>query len=182
MSVNRPLSLALVGAVVLSSIAAAPAPPPVVHVDAAGVPAAHAGHSTSDDVSRRASELHERGMEAGMAGKWKRAATLHQKAAALRAEDDPRRTKCLEMVANLLYADGDLAGAQRTLESAADEALARGDVAMAAEAFLNAGSVARDLRDPATAAELTRRARLLANSPHLSDEQRGAIIKRIEPR
>jgi tetratricopeptide (TPR) repeat protein len=181
MRVNRPLSLALVGAVALSSIAASP-PPPLAKADSTGVPAAHAGHATSDDVARRASELHERGMEAGAAGKWRRAATLHQRASGLRGEDDPRRTKCLEIAANLLYADGDLAAAQQTLESAAAQSLARGDVVAAAESYLNAGLVARDLRDPVAAADLTRRARLLANSPQLSDAQRGGILQRILPR
>jgi hypothetical protein len=79
----------------------------------------------------------------------------------------------------MLYADDDLRGARAALEKAAEQSVARGEVAAAADAYLKAGIVARDLGDRAGEASLTRRAHLLARSPHLTAAERAAILDRI---
>jgi hypothetical protein len=188
MRVLRPAPLALAASLLATGLAAgvasaaSPVPParplppaPVVAPDAAPP-------STPADRARRASELHQQGMEAGAAGKWRRAAALHRRASELHADGDPQGSRCLQMAANLFYADGDLAEARRTMEAAGEEALARGDVSAAADAFLKAGLVARDLRDGPGAAALTRRALLLANSPLLTGAERDAIAARVVQR
>jgi hypothetical protein len=184
MRVIRPAQLALFGALVLSSVAAAPPaapalpPTPVVGPDSS----ASAGRETPEDLARRAMALHEQATEAGAAGRWKKASALHQRAASLHAATDGRGSRCLELSANLLFNGGDLAGARRALEGAAELALARGDVAVGADALLKAGLVARDQGDGAASVALTRRAQMLANSRHLSEAERSEILARILPR
>lgn len=187
MRVIRPAPLALLGAVLLTSVAAAPpsaVPPaaPSVPAVAAGDPGAPANGSTPAEAARRAAALHQQALDAGAAGKWHRSARLHERAAALHAADDPGGTQCLEYAANLYYFAGERATARRMLEAAADRSLARGDVATAADMSLKAGLVARDLGDGPGAGALTRRARLLASSPHLGAGERADILGRIVPR
>jgi hypothetical protein len=182
MRVSRPASLVLFGATLLTSVAAAspaaaPADPttPAAAVD----PAKPASGTTAAAAAARAAELHERAMEAGAANKWRKGAKLHKQAAALHMATDGRGSRCLELAANLLYYGGDLAAARVALAEAGDLALARGDVMVAADSYLKAGLVARDQRDGAAFVDFTRKAQLLANSTHLSDEQRASIRARI---
>jgi hypothetical protein len=183
MRVIRPAPLALLAAVAVTSVAAAlppartaPARPAAAVTDGPGAPP---DGVTPAEAARRAAELHQQAMEAGSGGKWRRAATLHKRAAALHSADDPRGTRCLELAANFSYFDGDRASARRLLETAADQALARGDLATAADAYLKAGLVARDLGDGAGEVAHARRAKLLAASPLLSEAQRADINARI---
>jgi hypothetical protein len=187
MRVIRPAPLALLGAVVVTSVAAAlppartaPARPAVAAV--ADGPGAPPDGATPAEAARRAAELHQQAMDAGSVGKWRRAAALHKRAAALHSAEDPRGARCLELAANFAYYGGDRPSARVLLETAADQALARGDLATAADAYLKAGLVARDLGDRPGEAAHARRAKLLAASPLLSEAQRAGITARIVTR
>ena len=190
MRVIRSASLALLGATLLGLTGARPAsatralpthPHGATALHDGGHDGGHDG-ATPADVARRAAELHQQSLDAGAAGRYRRAATLMQRSASLHAADDPRGARCLELAANFQYYSGDLAGARQLLETAGDRSLARGDVATAADAYLKAGIVARDAGDRAGESAYTRRAHLLASSPLLSPAQRSDILARIVQR
>ena len=187
MRVIRSTALVLSGATLMLGVAgarlasAAPAAPALLPTPGAWSAHAAANPTPTDEV-RRALALHQQAMDAVAARKWRRAASLLHRAAALHPADDPRGITCLELAANFLFLDGDLDGAQEALETAGDRALARGDVASAADAFLKAGLVAREHGDREAASTLVQRARLLANSPHLGETQRSDILSRIVER
>lgn len=88
------------------------------------------------EVEAAAAALHDR------ADQWAEAAALYATAAGLRADGDPQVQRDLLLAANLSQTIGDLDGAQRILETAADRALANHDAELAAEMLATAAAIA----------------------------------------
>ncbi len=109
-----------------------------------------------------------------------KAARAFGKAAALRAQDDPRAVTDLRL-AGLLYADaGDLRRAGSTMEKAGLRALALGDFGAAAEAYTNAAFIAARVGS-ARAAMLAHRALWLAQREGVSAGARALVQQRLRP-
>lgn len=107
------------------------------------------------------------------------AAKLHRRVAEARHEDDARRFDCLVAQAALLDFTGDVQGARRFMERAAEHARATGDVPNAAMAFIDAAILAQDAGDVEWAAYLAHQARLLSYSPRLSPWESELILTRL---
>ncbi|MEJ7810205.1 MAG: hypothetical protein WKG32_07265 [Gemmatimonadaceae bacterium] len=154
-------------------------------VAAAAAPVAASAQATLDSVyvratSARADELDQKAQALYAAPKkWRQAAYLHQLAAGMRADDDPRMVHSLSMAANLLYYVGDVGAARGTMERAARAAEAQGDVMKAAAAYVDAGYLAIAQHGDDRAMVLARKAQTLASSPLLNAEQRTTITRRL---
>jgi hypothetical protein len=115
------------------------------------------------------------GYEQSDMSKWRKAARLRAKAAALRPAEDPKGAICLYHAAHDRYYTGDEVGSRKLMAQSAERALAIGDVVHAATAFTEAAYIASGLRDYPRAREYARRSRLLALSPMLSEAQRSQL-------
>lgn len=111
-----------------------------------------------------------------------RAASLYLEAAGLRAPSDPMVVHDYRMAARLFYYDDDGEGARTTMEAAGDAALRMGDVVEAAQAFLDAAWLAMHRNNVAEVERLAERAELLMSSPIVPEEQKAAVLNRIERR
>jgi hypothetical protein len=111
----------------------------------------------------------------------RKAASLHEKEAALRVEADPRSVEALDRAARLYAYTGDQVKGTTVMEKAARLALRRGDVGRAAHAMVDAAFMALQGRDLERAVKLTNEADLLALSPLLSATEKVAIVRRIDP-
>jgi hypothetical protein len=109
----------------------------------------------------------------------KKAAGLREEAAALRAIDDPAGTVSLYWAARDRYYSGNPKAARILMEQAAERALAMGDVLNAATAFTEAAYISADLKDGERMRALAGKARLLANSPMLNEDQRYQLRTRL---
>lgn len=130
--------------------------------------------------SVKADSLHEVAVELRAAGRWRDAASLHRRSAELRAAEDPLGFQSLTEAAALAYAAGDRSGARTDMAHAAERALSRGDLRAAALAYLDAAWIAQEQGKPHQVWEFGHRAEILADSPLLSESDRGAILQRIE--
>lgn len=109
----------------------------------------------------------------------KKAARLREAAADLRTADDPDGVVSLYWAARDRYYSSDAKGARVLMEQAGERALAMGDVLNAATAFTEAAYICADIRDGERMRTLASRAKLLANSPQLSIEQRSQLLTRL---
>jgi hypothetical protein len=109
----------------------------------------------------------------------KKAARLREEAANLRAENDPAGTVSLYWAARDRYYSGDAKTARVLMEQAADRALAMGDVMNAVTAYTEAAYICADIKDGERMRTLATKARLLANSPLLTAEQRFQLRNRL---
>jgi hypothetical protein len=114
-------------------------------------------------------------------GHYRRAAALHVREGQVRKVSDPQRSRAFSQAGRLYSYIGESSLARHYRESAARSALQRGDVGQGAHALLDAAFLAIRDRDVMTAQTLARQAELLAQSPLLSEEQRFAIVRRIDP-
>jgi hypothetical protein len=128
----------------------------------------------------RADSLHEAAAALVTAHRWRDAAALHRRSAALRGDDDPLGFRCLTEAAALAYATGDRSRARTDMATAAGHALARGELKAAALAYLDAAWIAQEQGNPRQVWELGHRAELLADSPLLAAPDRAAILRRID--
>lgn len=110
---------------------------------------------------------------------FKQAADLFEQSAEIRMAADPRAVTCLRSAAMLRYNTGNKRKGLGLMEKAADRAIRLGDVISAANAYIDAAVIAAELRQGDRARELGERAVLLAKSPLLSDDQRGALEYRM---
>jgi hypothetical protein len=109
----------------------------------------------------------------------KKAARLRELAAELRADDDPAGTVSLYWAAQDRYYSGEPKAARGIMERAADRALAMGDVLNAVTAYTEAAYISADIKDGSRMRALARKARLLASSPLLTEEQRDQVRTRL---
>lgn len=112
--------------------------------------------------------------------KWDRAATLFRRAAELRPEGDPTATEDLIYAARLSFYEGNERQAIRDFEAAGQRALAMGDVLVAANAFTDAAWIAQNRGYGERAYSLLGRARLLSNSPLITEDAREHLKARWE--
>jgi hypothetical protein len=147
----------------------------------AGVPgAAPAQYRLPTIVSSlRADSLHEAAAALVTAHRYRDAAGLHRRSAALRSADDPQGFHCLSEAAALAYAARDRSAARNDMARAAEQALARGDLRSAALAYLDGAWIAQEQNNRRQVWELGHRAELLAASPLLASSDRQAILGRI---
>ena len=109
----------------------------------------------------------------------KKAARLREEAAELRTADDPAGTVSLYWAARDRYYSGDAKAARVLMEQAADRALAMGDVLNAVTAYTEAAYICADIKDGERMRTLASKARLLANSPLLTADQRYQLRNRL---
>jgi hypothetical protein len=110
-----------------------------------------------------------------------KAASLLRKAAALRPIGDPMAVNDLGAAGQLSYYAGELRSAQMTFTNAVDAAIRIGDVMKAANLLIDLAHVSVELRDRAAALSSTERAHLLASSPHLNQDERSQLMRRLNP-
>ena len=108
--------------------------------------------------------------------RWAYAADLLRESAEHLDEASPEQYQTLVTAARVFGQAGKLNSARKTFEEAAQSALARGALVEAAQAYVDAAHVAARQGKARLAVELTSRARLLADSPHLSSADRNAIL------
>jgi hypothetical protein len=111
-----------------------------------------------------------------------RAADLYIEAAMLRRPADPLVVHNHRMAARLLFYAGDGVRAQITMEAAGQAALRTGDVVEAAQAFLDAAWLALRRNNVDEMTRLAESAELLMESPLVPEDQRQAVLGRIERR
>jgi hypothetical protein len=109
----------------------------------------------------------------------KKAAKLRARAADLRAPDDPKGALSLYWAARDRYYSGDNWEARMLMEAAAERAVSVGDVLTAVNAFTDAAYISADLKDAARTVQSAKRAKLLVNSPMLSENQRAQLQSRL---
>jgi hypothetical protein len=117
----------------------------------------------------------------GQKSTMRRAASLHEKEAALRSDTDPRRVEALVQAARLYTYAGEAEHGANLMEQAARWSLKRGDISRGAHALLDAAFMALKTRNVPRAISLTKEADLLALSPLLPATDKAAIVKRIDP-
>jgi hypothetical protein len=108
----------------------------------------------------------------GSRRKWGKAAGLRERAADLRAPEDPRGFSSLQMAAFLRHAISQREAALGLMQRAGDQAIARGDVYNAARAYVDAAYIANEMRDVEDVRAFIAKGTLLMHSPLLSDPQR----------
>jgi len=142
-----------------------------VRLERVRITAAHPAEA--DALTKQAVALH------GRPGEYRRAATLHVRAANLRAPGDPKGYYDLNTAAHLYRAAGNVWRAREVMERAAEHAAARGDVVAAATSYVDAGYLAIEARRTDGVPALALKAELLAESPLISEEQRSSIRRRV---
>ena len=138
-----------------------------------------AGASTGDDTATtRAQELKAQAeLLYDQPGQWKTAADLLRRSAALLDETDAARYETLVTAGRVYGQAGELNKARKTLEEAAQSALERGAVLQAGQAYLEAAHAAARQGSARRAMELREKARTLADSPHLSAQNRRLLLE-----
>jgi hypothetical protein len=109
---------------------------------------------------------------------FKKVARLYEASAELRGPEDAKRFNSLRMAAFLRYGAGDESRAAENMAQAAAHAAARGDVVNAATAYTDASLLAAQARRGNAAVEYADAARLLSESPLISDTQRSELRAR----
>ena len=115
-------------------------------------------------------------------GELKKAAKLRESAAKLRTADDPKGALSLYWAARDRFYTGDRTAARALMVQSAERAVAIGDVLTAITSFTEAAYIAADIADAGGARAYAERAKLLANSPMLSDAQRYQARLRLSQR
>jgi len=142
----------------------------------AGLPAAEDNPAA---VTARALALEAESLAGRDRAGWKEAASLFVQAAELSGFGTA------ESIENLRYASfmrsylGDHRSALQLMEEAASQAIATGQVLMAAHAYIDGAFIAIELDRGSSAIEFVERVQLLAESPHLSEGDRGSILGRL---
>ena len=148
----------------------------------AALPAASAAQTTLAPVRVTESQLRADKLDAEAVaiessdfGRLKQAARIREIAARLRAPEDPKGAVSLYWAARDKYYSGDKVAARDLMVQSADRAVAIGDVLTAVTSFTEAAYIAADLRDGQSTREYAGRAKLLSNSPMLSEAQREGL-------
>ena len=111
---------------------------------------------------------------------WGEAADLHRQAAESLTKNDAGQFFGYSRAALLYFYAGELSAARRSMEDAAQVARATGDMLTAANAFVDAAFIAVAEDYDGKQREFVGEARELIESPVLSEEDRAAVLARIE--
>jgi hypothetical protein len=133
------------------------------------------------DARLRADQLDQEaeGLERTNWAQLEKAAELREQAAELRTLADPKAVVSLYWAARDRYYSDDRLAGRRLMEQSAERAIAIGDVVGAATAFTEAAYIAAELKDVQRTRTLATKARLLALSPMLTDEQKAQFRARL---
>jgi hypothetical protein len=131
-------------------------------------------HLRADQLDQQAEEI-----ERNDWGQLKKAAGLREQAAELRTIADPKAVASLYWAARDRYYSGDRQAGGRLMEESAERAIGIGDVVGAATALTEAAYISAELKDVERTRRFAKRARLLALSPVLTDEQRSQLRARL---
>jgi len=112
--------------------------------------------------------------------RWGEAADLHRQAAENLTKNDAGQFFGYSRAALLYFYAGELSAARRSMEDAAEVAEATGDVLTAANAFVDAAFIAVAEGYDGKQREFVGEAEELIQSPVLTDDDRSAILARIE--
>ena len=112
-------------------------------------------------------------------GELKKAAGLREQAAELRTLADPKAVASLYWAARDRYYSDDRLAGRRLMEESAERAISIGDVVGAATALTEAAYISAELKDVERTRRFASRARLLALSPMLTDDQRSQLRARL---
>jgi hypothetical protein len=115
-------------------------------------------------------------------GDWSKirtAAKLREEAADLREDSDVLKSASLYWAARDNYYSEKTAKARDLMVRSARQALDVGDVIAAASAFTDAAYISADLKDVASTKLYATKARMLANSPMLSQTQKSDVLSRL---
>ena len=126
------------------------------------------------DLHQQAIDLYE------FPERWGEAADLHRQAAENLTKNDAGQFFGYSRAALLYFHAGELQAARRSMQDAAEVAEATGDVLTAANAFVDAAFIAVAEGYDGKRREFVGEARELIESPVLGDEDRAAIVARIE--
>ena len=110
---------------------------------------------------------------------WEHAAWLYRSAASLRPVGDPEAVDDLQMAGKLAWYTGDRTQALKDLERAAERAMEGGDVFTAGNLLVDAAWVATRVGQHDRARTLSKRARVHASAPVLSDAVASQITDRM---
>ena len=111
-------------------------------------------------------------------GRWTEAARLLEESVTYRPAHDPAIHSSLMIAASIWVSVGDVRRGYELAVQAGESAHARGAVLDAAHTFMSAAAVAVELGDRPAAERLVNRARLLAASPLLAEQDRDRILAR----
>lgn len=128
---------------------------------------------TADDLTVRAKSLYE------TPARYREAAELHVKAAALRPTDDLQRIEDLTMAARLFTYAGYPDEGRFSAEQAAWTALANGDFATAGHVYVDAAFMARDANDKGSVRRLLHAAQWIAEAPTLAAPDQQELRRRM---
>jgi hypothetical protein len=112
-------------------------------------------------------------------GQLKKAAGLREQAAELRTLADPKAVASLYWAGRDRYYSDDRLAGRRLMEESAERAIGIGDVVGAATALTEAAYISAELKDVERTRRFANRARLLALSPMLTDDQRSQLRARL---
>ncbi len=126
------------------------------------------------DLHQQAIDLYE------FPERWGEAADLHRQAAENLTKNDAGQFFGYSRAALLYFYAGELPAARRSMEDAAEVAAATGDALTAANAFVDAAFIAVAEGYDGKQREFVGEAEELIESPVLTDEDRSAILARIE--
>jgi hypothetical protein len=107
------------------------------------------------------------------------AARLREQAASLRDDSDVMKSASLYWAARDHYYAQNTSRARDLMIQAAQHALDVGDVIAAASAYTDAAYISADLKDVAGTKLYATKARMLANSPMLSQAQKDDVLSRL---
>src|SRR5690349_10227359 len=112
-------------------------------------------------------------------GKIRTAAKLREEAASLRDDADVLKSASLYWAARDHYYAENTSKARDLMVDAAQHAMEVGDVIRAASAYTDAAFISADLKDVASTKLYATKARMLANSPMLSQVQKDDVLSRL---
>jgi len=112
-------------------------------------------------------------------GKIGTAAKLREEAASLRDDADVLKAASLYWAARDHYYAENTSKARDLMADAAQHAMEVGDVIRAASAYTDAAFISADLKDVAATKLYATKARMLANSPMLSQAQKDDVLSRL---
>lgn len=115
----------------------------------------------------------------GSRREWAKAAALRERAARLRAPEDPRGFRSLQAAALVRHALREHPAAIALMERAADGALARGDVFNAATAYVDVAYLAAETGDAERVRQFVTKGSLLMHSPLLSAPDRDVLRRSL---